>query len=79
MGGGASRYDSIYKYKLSFPKIVIILSLLVYVHCPNIYQVIQSQWKEKYQKQLQNMQIRYRGKFGIRIEFWFRGLKVERV
>jgi serine/alanine adding enzyme len=49
MGGGASRYDSIYKYKLSFSKNCNNPFFIgTYVHCPNIYQVIQSQWQENY-------------------------------
>jgi len=49
MGGGASRYDSIYKYKIRFSKKCNNPFFIgTYVHKPDIYQVIQSQWKEKY-------------------------------
>ena len=49
MGGGASRYDSIYKYKLSFSKKCNNPFFIgTYVHRPDIYQVIQNQWQEKY-------------------------------
>ena len=49
MGGGASRYDSIYKYKLSFSKNCNNPFFIgTYVHRPDIYQVIQNQWQEKY-------------------------------
>ena len=49
MGGGASRYDSIYKYKLSFSKNCNNPFYIgTYLHRPDIYQVIKNQWKEKY-------------------------------
>ncbi len=49
MGGGASRYDSIYKYKLGFSKNCNNPFFIgTYVHKPDIYQIIQNQWQEKY-------------------------------
>ena len=44
MGGGASRYDSIYKYKLSFSKNCNNPFFIgTYLHRPDIYQVIKNQ------------------------------------
>ncbi len=49
MGGGASRYDNIYKYKSGFSKNCNNPFFIgTYLHRPDIYQVIQNQWQEKY-------------------------------
>jgi lipid II:glycine glycyltransferase (peptidoglycan interpeptide bridge formation enzyme) len=49
LGGSISRDDSIYKFKKSFAKNCINPFYIgTYVHQPDIYEIIQSQWKERY-------------------------------
>lgn len=49
LGGGASRNDSIYKYKKNFSKNCYNPFYIgTYVHLQDIYKIILSQWKEKY-------------------------------
>ena len=49
LGGSISRNDNIYKFKKSFAKNCINPFYIgIYVHQPDIYEIIQSQWEEKY-------------------------------
>ena len=49
MGGGATRGDSIYKFKQSFSKHCNNPFFIgTYVHLPEIYNIIISQWKEQF-------------------------------
>lgn len=49
IGGSIARNDSIYQFKKSFAKNCINPFYIgTYVHQPDIYEIIQSQWKEKY-------------------------------
>jgi len=49
LGGSISRNDNIYKFKKSFAKNCSNPFYIgIYVHQPDIYEIIQSQWKEKY-------------------------------
>ena len=49
LGGGASRDDSIYEFKRSFSKNCYNPFYIgTYVHLPNIYEIILTQWRKKY-------------------------------